>query len=65
MIKDQNKCKSTIMNNREYSYKERREAERRTKKSNGYAYISIVGWIDRREKFRRESDTNMVSYFFR
>ena len=36
---------------------ERRNGERRHRKSKGYTYISIVGWICRREKCRRECDT--------
>jgi hypothetical protein len=39
---------------------ERRSIERRTKKSEGYTYIQIVGWIDRREKNRRDSDSLTV-----
>lgn len=35
----------------------RRKRQRRMKKSRGYAYISMVGWVDRREKIRRENDT--------
>jgi hypothetical protein len=34
----------------------RREDERRKKKSKGYTYISIVGWMDRRMKKRRQDD---------
>ena len=30
--------------------------ERRKRPSNGYTYISSVGWIDRREKLRRKDD---------
>jgi hypothetical protein len=33
-----------------------RQCERRRKKSTGYAYISMVGWMDRREKNRRCTD---------
>jgi hypothetical protein len=33
-----------------------RHCERRCKKSTGYAYISMVGWMDRREKTRRCAD---------
>jgi hypothetical protein len=34
----------------------RRKAERRLQASHGYAYISMVGWMDRRIKTRREND---------
>jgi hypothetical protein len=34
----------------------RRQTERRTHESKGYAYISMVGWMDRREKKRRQDD---------
>ena len=30
--------------------------ERRKKQSDGFTYISSVGWIDRREKLRRKDD---------
>jgi hypothetical protein len=30
--------------------------ERRKQTSQGYTYISSVGWIDRREKLRRKDD---------
>lgn len=34
----------------------RRRTERRTQESRGYTYISMVGWMDRREKKRRQDD---------
>ncbi len=34
----------------------RRTEERRRQTSNGFARISIVGWICRREKLRRRGD---------
>lgn len=34
----------------------RRRPERRIHESKGYAYISMVGWMDRREKKRRQDD---------
>lgn len=34
----------------------RRQADRRIEKSRGYTYISMVGWMDRREKKRRRDD---------
>jgi hypothetical protein len=34
----------------------RRRTERRIHESKGYAYISMVGWMDRREKKRRQDD---------
>jgi hypothetical protein len=35
-----------------------RDQDRRSEPSEGYTYISTVGWIDRREWFRREDDPN-------
>lgn len=32
---------------------ERRKNERREQESRGYAYIEMVGWMDRRERVRR------------
>jgi hypothetical protein len=34
----------------------RRKTKRRLLASEGYAYISMVGWMDRRIKTRREND---------
>jgi hypothetical protein len=34
----------------------RQEQDRRNEPSKGFAYITTVGWIDRREKTRREDD---------
>jgi hypothetical protein len=36
---------------------ERRSINRRIFESDGYTYIPIVGWIDRRERTRRANDT--------
>lgn len=36
--------------------KERRRRHRRTTESQGYAYIEMVGWMDRRERVRRNND---------
>lgn len=33
-----------------------RKCERRQIKGEGFTYISIVGWMDRREKTRRATD---------
>jgi hypothetical protein len=33
-----------------------RKADRRQNECEGYAYIEMVGWIDRREKCRRDGD---------
>jgi hypothetical protein len=33
-----------------------REEDRRHEPYDGFAYISTVGWIDRREKLRRKDD---------
>ncbi len=35
---------------------ERRQGERREAQSDGYAYITTVGWICRREQCRRNGD---------
>ena len=37
----------------------RREEQRRREESAGFAYISTVGWICRREKSRRKDDEFM------
>jgi hypothetical protein len=37
-----------------------RKGERRQKAGNGYAYISMVGWMDRREQTRRNDDRNKI-----
>jgi hypothetical protein len=42
--------------NREDNLKERRSEDRRRLSSEGFTRISIVGWICRRERTRRESD---------
>lgn len=34
-----------------------RKSERRSQKCEGYCYIEMVGWIDRREKCRRDDDS--------
>ncbi len=39
---------------------ERRQVERREMKSDGFAYISTVGWICRRESCRRDGDNLLV-----
>jgi hypothetical protein len=38
-------------------FENRQEQDRRSEPSDGFAYISIVGWIDRRERRRRNDDT--------
>lgn len=35
---------------------DRRKDHRRTHACEGYAYIEMVGWMDRREKIRRDND---------
>ncbi|MGB5984000.1 MAG: hypothetical protein WBG37_01750 [Desulfobacterales bacterium] len=35
---------------------ERRGDKRRKQRSQGYTYITMVGWMDRREKKRRNDD---------
>lgn len=34
-----------------------RKSERRSRECEGYCYIEMVGWIDRREKCRRDDDS--------
>jgi hypothetical protein len=34
----------------------RRQCERRQQESEGYTYITMVGWLDRREKIRRRDE---------
>jgi hypothetical protein len=34
----------------------RHEQDRRSELSEGFAFISTVGWIDRRERLRRKDD---------
>lgn len=43
----------TILENEDAN---RRQIERRQQESKGCAYISMVGWMDRRRKCRREDD---------
>ena len=33
-----------------------RKSERRDRECEGYCYIEMVGWMDRREKCRRDND---------
>lgn len=35
---------------------ENRQSDRRKEPSEGYAYVSMVGWFDRREQTRRKDD---------
>lgn len=42
----------------ESSEPDRRKYRRRTHECEGYAYIEMVGWMDRREKLRRNNDPN-------
>ncbi len=46
--------------NTDKSENERRQSERRETKSDGFAYISTVGWICRREQCRRNYDKLFV-----
>jgi len=39
---------------------DRRQGERREMKSDGFAYITTVGWICRREQCRRNGDELFV-----
>jgi hypothetical protein len=56
--KEVNNTKESQFDNAQSRYFEnRQQQERRTSPSEGYAYISVVGWIDRREKFRRKKES--------
>ena len=50
---DDRRCTRTPPVNEEDN---RRRAQRRCQESRGYCYISMVGWMDRREKTRRQDD---------
>lgn len=56
-----NKAGNKIENNAlyskpDYDAKIRRKQDRRKKASSGFAYVSMVGWICRREKSRRKDE---------
>jgi hypothetical protein len=44
-------------------YERRNEAERRQTPAQGFTYINTVGWICRREQFRRKDDPNPFSNY--
>lgn len=49
--------KDTQLNLQQDPHSENRwEADRRRKPGKGFAYISTVGWMDRRERLRRKDD---------
>jgi hypothetical protein len=56
--KEVNNTKESQFDNYQSRYlvENRQKQERRTEPSEGYTYISVVGWIDRREKFRRKDN---------
>jgi len=61
-----NKAVNKIKNNALYSKPNddaeiRRMQDRRKKASPGFAYISMVGWICRREKSRRKDEPFVMS----
>lgn len=45
-----------LFSEQSHSFDNRMEEDRRRKPSEGYTYISSVGWIDRREKLRRKDE---------
>jgi hypothetical protein len=56
-MKDPQKKKPRCMNGTESVIdKCQRKSERRSQKCEGYCYIEMVGWMDRREKCRRKDD---------
>jgi hypothetical protein len=42
-------------------HERRNGTERRKERADGFAFISTVGWICRREQFRREEDPNLFA----
>ena len=56
-MKDQQEEQQPCMNEDEAAMdKCQRRSERRSRKCEGYCYIEMVGWMDRREKCRRDDD---------
>ncbi len=51
-----NLLKEQIAGNKEIAPQDRRMGDRRKTDAEGYAYISMVGWMDRRECGRRTTD---------
>jgi hypothetical protein len=55
--KETNSIKNVQLNFEQGRYLENRcEDDRRRDSSEGFIYISSVGWIDRRERLRRKED---------
>jgi hypothetical protein len=55
--KETNKAKDAECNlDQDCTFDNRHKHDRRIEPSKGYTYISVVGWIDRREKLRRKDD---------
>jgi hypothetical protein len=60
--KENNSTKSTqISFEQGHHLESRSEKDRRKKQSEGFTYISSVGWIDRRERLRRKDDPSFFS----
>ena len=57
-----NKIKNNLLYSKpDYDADSRRKQDRRKKASPGFAYISMVGWICRREKSRRKDEPFVLS----
>lgn len=55
--KETNNTKNAQLNfEKGHDFVNRWEEDRRREPNEGFAYISSVGWIDRREKLRRKDD---------
>ncbi len=55
--KKTNSTKNAQLNFKQAHHPENRlEEDRRREPSDGFTYISSVGWIDRRERLRRKDD---------
>lgn len=59
--KDINNTKNTCHDSAQGGRVEKRsEEDRRREQNNGFTYITVVGWIDRRERLRRRDDPNLL-----
>ena len=56
-MQDQQKKKNhRLKASKTANFSEQRKMKRRQRECEGYAYIEMVGWIDRREILRRDED---------
>jgi hypothetical protein len=56
MLKKENKPTCAMPSEEEEKDRDRRKKCRRKQESKGYCYITMVGWMCRREKTRRKDD---------